>query len=160
MAARAPKPPAKPVAEPGGARPDPDAPEEVAAAPVPALVPQGIQPGDDPELRARLESQAKVSGPYWARLAPKLKDPGRQGRAATMFTRLQTLGEPAELLAKEQYALTQEIIAEEELDHKSRVWVDYLNNTSAVVLQGGADPADITTPDQAEDKVRRLPQPR
>ncbi len=76
--------------------PDPDVVDEPGGRPVPALVPQGIQPGDDPDFRARLESQAKVAAPYWAKVAPKVSDPALRTRATEMFTRLQTLGEPAE----------------------------------------------------------------
>ncbi len=135
--------------------PDPDVVDEPGGRPVPALVPQGIQPGDDPDFRARLESQAKVAAPYWAKVAPKVSDPALRTRATEMFTRLQTLGEPAEALAKEQYTLTQELITAGGLDHKSQVYVDYLNSTSAMVLQGGGDPADIPDPDQAMQKVER-----
>ncbi len=118
------------------------------ARPIPALVVSGPQPGDEPALRARLEVQAKLALPYWARIAPKVQDPALRTRTTQMFTRLGELGEPASDLARAQYDLTQELITAGGFDHKSQVWVDYLNSTSASVLQSG-DPAEVITPEEA-----------
>ncbi len=131
------------------ARPRPAQVADVpGAAPIPALVVSGPLPGDEPALRARLEVQAKLALPYWARIAPKVQDPALRTRTAEMFTRLSALGEPASDLARAEYELTQELITEGGFDHKSQVWVDYLNSTSAAVLQNG-DPAEVITPEEA-----------
>ena len=146
VATRIPTATVKPTAPP---RPTPANEVDVpGGVPVPALVVSGPQPGDDPGLRARLEVQAKLALPYWARIAPKVQDPALRSRTAEMFTRLSALGEPASDLGRGQYELTQELITAGGFDHKAQVWVDYLNSTSAAVLQNG-DPAEVITPEQA-----------
>lgn len=135
-------------------RPTPIAPhraptEEVLQdTPTPALVRAGPQPGDDVEERRRLEVQASLAAPYWARLAPHIQDPALRTQSTEMFARLNRLDEPAAELARAQYDLTQALIARGGLDRKSQSWLDYLNSTSAAVLQDG-DASQIPTPEQA-----------
>ncbi len=143
-AAEAP-PPAPPTVR--HERPEP-AEEVFHDAPTPALVRAGAQPGDDVEQRRRLEQQAALAAPYWAKLAPRVQDPARRAAASEMFARLHRLDEPAADLARAQYDLTQELISKGGLDRKSQGWLDYLNSTSAAVLQSG-DPTGIPTPEQA-----------
>lgn len=134
------------------ARPTPIAPrhveEEVAGAPTPALVRAGPQPGDDVEQRRRLEQQAALAAPYWAQIAPRLQDAGLRAEATEMFERLHRLDEPAADLARAQYDLTQALISKGGLDRKSKAALDYLNSTSAAVLQNG-DPSLVIKPEEA-----------
>ncbi len=146
-------PAARPSAEPAATLPavrplPPHADEVLSDTPVPALVRAGPQAGDDPAQRERLEQQAVLAGPYWAKLAPRLSDPELRAAATGVFTSLQTLDRPAAELAAEQYELTQSIITAGGLDRGTQAMVDYLNSTAAAVLQGG-DPAEIPLPGQA-----------
>ena len=133
-------------------KPTPIAPrhveEEVAAEPTPALVRAGPQPGDDVEQRRRLEQQAVLAAPYWAQIAPRIQDAGLRTEATEMFERLNRLDEPAADLARAQYDLTQTLISKGGLDRKSKAALDYLNSTSAAVLQNG-DPSLVIKPEEA-----------
>ena len=139
---------AAPARAPSPRPPAPHAEEVLSDRPTPALVRAGAQPGDDVETRRRLEQQAALAAPYWARLAPKVQDAELRAASTEMFARLNRLDEPAADLAREEYELTQELIAKGGLDRKSQAWLDYLNSTAAAVIQGG-NPAEIPTPEQA-----------
>jgi hypothetical protein len=142
-------PPARPPARASTERVPPEPTEEVIRdTPVPALVRAGPQPGDDVEQRRRLEQQAALAAPYWARLAPRVQDPALREASTEMFARLNRLDAPAADLARAEYDLTQALIAKGGLDRKSKAWLDYLNSTSAAVIQDG-DPTAIPTPEQA-----------
>jgi hypothetical protein len=96
-------------------------------------------------MRAALEVQAELAAPYWSRLSPRIADPKLRAVSAGMIERLRALNEPAELIARDEYALTQTLIAEGGWDNQTLATLQYLNSTSASVIQGG-DPAEIPLP--------------
>lgn len=102
-------------------------------------------PDDTPAIRAALEVQAELAAPYWAKLSPRIADAKLRAESASMIERLRVLDEPAESLARDEYALTQTLIAQGGWDTKTLAALQYLNSSSASVIQGG-DPAEIPVP--------------
>lgn len=122
------------------------------AAPVAEAPTKGVragpQPGDDPVFRARLEEQAVLAMPFWARVAPRMQRSEDRLEAAEMVERLGRLDEPAASLARAQYDLAQRLIANGGLDRGTESALQYLDSTAASVIQGG-NPAEVMTPSEA-----------
>ena len=100
---------------------------------------------DSPQMRLSLETQAELAAPYWARVSPRIADPELRAKAAAMTERLRALSEPAESIARDEYSLTQALLSAGGWDSKTLSAIQYLNSTSAAVIQSG-DPGEVPVP--------------
>lgn len=115
------------------------------------------QIADDPAQRKLLEREADLAASHWAKVAPKLSDPGLRAEAAAMTERLRVLNEPATIVAHEQYALTQKLLSTgEAYDRGTLAELQYLDSLAATVIQNG-DPDEVITPEEAAHAAPRKP---
>ncbi len=139
----------RPAAPAGLAAPAPDpsstrsaVPSAPAAAPAPekqAEQPAADRrpPGDDAALRARLYVHAKMAVADWPLVASRIEEPGLRAEAEAMVGRLGRLDEPAEDLSRDEYDLTQRLIAHGGWDRTTLRRIQALNSAAAMVIQGG-----------------------